>query len=103
MIKAPLDETNISPSQIIDDLTECNSFPNGDEEIGYINDYEVTFKYYSNVMRIICNEKEDVDKVKPKVEELINSMRENTEHVIIKWFVWGKVFQLQFYWEEDEE
>ena len=37
MIKAPLDETNISPTTIIDNLTECNVETQGDGEKGYIN------------------------------------------------------------------
>ena len=46
MIKAPLDETNISPTTIVDSLTECNVEPNGDGEKGYINGVECLFDYW---------------------------------------------------------
>ena len=47
MIKALLDETNISPTTIVDNLTECNVEPQGDKEKGYINGVECLFDYWS--------------------------------------------------------
>ena len=61
MIKAPLDETNISPTTIIDELTECNVEPQGDGEKGYINGVECLFDYWSNVMHITFATAEELE------------------------------------------
>ena len=104
MIKAPLDETNISPTTIIDNLTECNVEPQGDKEKGYISGVECLFDYWSNVMHITFATAEELEQARPKIEEEIDSIRENTEYIYIKWHIEDTSVVIRFYWiEEDEE
>ena len=87
MIKAPLDETNISPTTIIDELTECNVEPQGDGEKGYINGVECYFDYWSNVMWLAFATAKELEQARPKIEEEIDSIRNNTEYIYIKWHI----------------
>ena len=41
MIKAPLDEKNISPTTIIDDLTDCDNIEKDCTEVGYMYQTQV--------------------------------------------------------------
>ena len=103
MIKAPLDETNISPTAIIDELTECNVEPQGDGEKGYINGVECYFDYWSNVMHITFATTEELEQAKPKIEEEISSIREHTEYIYIKWHIKDTSVIIRFYWREEDE
>lgn len=103
MIKAPLDETNISPTTIIDELTECNVEPQGDKEKGYINGMECYFDYWSNVMHITFATTEELEQARPKIEEEISSIREHTEYIYIKWHIKDTSVIIRFYWREEED
>ena len=103
MIKAPLDETNISPTTIVDNLTECNVEPQGDKEKGYINGVECYFDYWSNVMNITFATTEELEQARPKIEEEIDSIRNNTEYIYIKWHIKDTSVIIRFYWREEDE
>ena len=103
MIKALLDETNISPTTIIDELTECNVEPQGDKEKGYINGVECLFDYWSNVMHITFATAEELEQARPKIEEEISSIREHTEYIYIKWHIKDTSVIIKFYWREEED
>ena len=103
MIKAPLDETNISPTAIIDELTECNVEPQGDEEKGYINGVECYFDYWSNVMCLAFVTAKELEQAIPKIEEEIDSIRNNTEYIYIKWHIKDTSVIIKFYWREEDE
>ena len=103
MIKAPLDETNISPTAIIDELTECNVEPQGDGEKGYINGVECYFDYWSNVMCLAFVTAKELEQARPKIEEEISSIREHTEYIYIKWHIKDTSVIIKFYWREEED
>ena len=103
MIKAPLDETNISPTTIVDELTECNAEPQGYGEKGYINGVECLFDYWSNVMSLAFATAKEVEQARPKIEEEIDSIRNNTEYIYIKWHIKDASVIIKFYWREEED
>ena len=103
MIKALLDETNISPTTIIDELTECNVEPQGDGEKGYINGVECYFDYQSNVMCLAFVTAKELEQARPKIEEEIDSIRNNTEYIYIKWHIKDASVIIRFYWREEED
>ena len=103
MIKALLDETNISPTTIIDELTECNVEPQGDGEKGYINGVECYFDYWSNVMCLAFVTAKELEQARPKIEEEIDSIRNNTEYIYIKWHIKDASVIIRFYWREEED
>ena len=103
MIKAPLDEKNISPTTIIDELTDCNAEPYGDGEKGYINGVECYFDYWSNVMCLAFVTAKEVEQARPKIEEEIDSIRKNTEYIFIKWHIKDALVIIKFYWREEED
>ena len=103
MIKALLDETNISPTTIVDELTECNVEPQGDGEKGYINGVECYFDYWSNVMCLAFVTAKELEQARPKIEEEIDSIRNNTEYIYIKWHIKDASVIIRFYWREEED
>ena len=103
MIKAPLDEKNISPTTIVDNLTECNVEPQGDGEKGYINGVECLFDYWSNVMCLAFVTAKELEQARPKIEEEISSIREHTEYIYIKWHIKDTSVIIRFYWREEDE
>ena len=103
MIKALLDETNISPTTIIDELTECNVEPQGDGEKGYINGVECYFDYWSNVMCLAFVTAKELEQARQKIEEEISSIREHTEYIYIKWYIKDTSVIIRFYWREEDE
>ena len=103
MIKALLDETNISPTTIIDELTECNVEPQGDGEKGYINGVECYFDYWSNVMCLAFVTAKELEQARPKIEEEISSIREYTEYIFIKWHAKDTSVIVKFSRREQDE
>ena len=104
MIKAPLDETNVSPTTIIDELTDGDNITKGVYTLGFINDYPFLFLYSSNVMRIISICTLDLDICGVKIRDYIKQMCENTKGLVVtttyyKEFVMGGEIILSFYWD----
>ena len=103
MIKAPLDEKNISPSQIIDDLTCCNNIGKGDTAVGYMYHTPVLFEYYENVMRISFRKSSDLEKHKCTIRNYMKDMTENTEKLKVGCTFLGRCVEFRFNWIEEDE
>lgn len=102
MIKAPLDEKNISPSQIIDDLTCCNNIGKDNTAVGYINKTSVFFMYEDNVMEIRFKSPSDLLKHKTEIREYVKDMTDNTDMLRISVVCSNKFALLIFYWEDEK-
>lgn len=103
MIKAPLDEKNISPSQIIDDLTCCNNIGKEDTAVGYMYNTPVLFEYADNIMRIRFRNASDFLKHKCDIRKYIKDMAENTEHLYVNASYTDRCIDMRFYWKEEDE
>lgn len=103
MIKAPLDEKNISPTTIIDDLTCCNNIGKGDTAVGYIGNAPVLFIYTDNVMQIIFHKGTDLLKHKCELNNYIKDMTDNTDNLYVRATYAFKSLDLRFYWKEEED
>lgn len=101
-MKAPLDETNISPTQIIDDLTNYNNIGKESTAVGYMYNTPVLFEYRSNVMRITFRKASDLLKHKCDIRNYINDMLENTENIHINCTYTDKCVEFRFYWKEEQ-
>lgn len=103
MIKAPLDEKNISPSQIIDDLTNCDNIQKDNTAVGYMYHTPVLFEYTDNIMRIIFRKGSDFLKHKCDIRKYIKDMAENTKHLYVNASYTDRCADMRFYWKEEEE
>ena len=102
MIKAPLDEKNISPSQIIDDLTCCNNIFQECSAVGYMYKTPVLFEYSDNILRITFRKASDLQKHKCDIRNYIKDMSENTENIHINCTYTEKCVEFRFYWEDKQ-
>lgn len=104
MIKAPLDETNISPTTIIDDLTDCDNIGKDCTAVGFIGDIPVVFDYdpNDNYMNITCKDMKDTDKLSPIILEYLTSVEKNSK-IMARFYTNMHSFKLMFWWKEDEE
>ena len=103
MIKAPLDETNISPTTIIDDLTNCDNIGKDCTAVGYMYHTPVLFEYYENVMRITFRKSYDLEKHKSTIRNYVKDMAENTERLRVQCTFVSKCVEFRFYWREEDE
>lgn len=101
-IKAPLDEKNISPTQIIDDLTNCNNIGEGNTAVGYIYKSPVLFEYSDNIMRIRFRSASDLLKHICRIRNYCKDMQENTEGLVLKPTKSVISYEIRFYWEVEE-
>lgn len=101
-IKAPLDEKNISPTQIIDDLTNCNNIGEGNTAVGYIYKTPVLFEYSDNIMRIRFRSASDLLKHICSIRNYCKDMQENTEGLVLKPTKSVISYEIRFYWEVEE-
>lgn len=100
MIKAPLDETNVSPTTIIDELTNCDNIQKDNTAVGYIDNAPVLFEYSNNIMRIYFHEQSDYLKHMFDIIRYAKDMEENTEHLKVKYsYDCSIIFELRFYWD----
>ena len=104
MIKAPLDETNISPTTIIDDLTNCDNIGKDCTAVGFVGDIPVVFDYEpnDNYMNITCKDMKDTDKLSPIILEYLTSVEKNSK-IMARFYTNMHSFKLMFWWKEDEE
>ena len=104
MIKAPLDETNISPTTIIDELTNCDNIGKGCTAVGFVGDIPVVFDYEpnDNYMNITCKDMKDTDKLSPIILEYLTSVETNSK-IMARFYTNMHSFKLMFWWKEDEE
>ena len=104
MIKAPLDETNISPTTIIDDLTNCDNIGKDCTAVGFVGDIPVVFDYEpnDNYMNITCKDMKDTDKLSPIILEYLTSVETNSK-IMARFYTNMHGFKLMFWWKEDEE
>ena len=119
MIKAPLDEKNISPTTIIDDLTNCDNIGKDCTAVGYMYHTPVLFEYSGNVMRITFRKSYDLEKHKSTIRNYVKDMKDtdklrsvileyltNVEihsNIIARFYTNTHSFKLMFWWKEDEE
>ena len=103
MIKAPLDETNISPTTIIDDLTNCDNIGKDRTAVGYMYQTPVLFEYNDNLMRITFRKSSDLEKHKCTIRNYVKDMAENTERLKVQCTFVSKCVEFRFYWIEDNE
>ena len=101
-IKAPLDEKNISPTQIIDDLTNCNNSGEGNTAVGYMYKTPVLFEYSDNIMRIRFRSASDLLKHICSIRNYCKDMQENTEGLVLKPTKSVISYEIRFYWEVEE-
>lgn len=101
-IKAPLDEKNISPTQIIDDLTNCNNIGEGNTAVGYIYKSPVLFEYSDNIMRLRFRSASDLLKHICSIRNYCKDMQENTEGLVLKPTKSVISYEIRFYWEVEE-
>ena len=101
-IKAPLDEKNISPTQIIDDLTNCNNIGEGNTAVGYMYKTPVLFEYSDNIMRIRFRSASDLLKHICSIHNYCKDMQENTEGLVLKPTKSVISYEIRFYWEVEE-
>ena len=104
MIKAPLDETNISPTTIIDELTNCDNIGKDCTAVGFIGEIPVVFDYEpnDNYMNITCKDMKDTDKLSPIILEYLTSVETNSK-IMARFYTNMHGFKLMFWWKEDEE
>ena len=104
MIKAPLDETNISPTTIIDELTNCDNIGKDCTAVGFVGDIPVVFDYEpnDNYMNITCKDMKDTDKLSPIILEYLTSVETNSK-IMARFYTNVHSFKLMFWWKEDEE
>lgn len=103
MTKAPLDETNISPTTIIDDLTDCDNIGKDCTAVGYMYRTPVLFEYSGNVMRITFRKSYDLEKHKSTIRNYVKDMTENTERLRVQCTFVSKCVEFRFYWREEDE
>ena len=103
MTKAPLDETNISPTTIIDDLTNCDNIGKDCTAVGYMYHTPVLFEYYENVMRITFRKSYDLEKHKCTIRNYMKDMTENTEKLKVGCTFLGRCVEFRFNWIEEDE
>lgn len=101
-IKAPLDEKNISPTQIIDDLTNCNNIGEENTAVGYMHKTPVLFEYSDNIMRIRFRSASDLLKHICSIRNYCKDMQENTEGLVLKPTKSVIGYEIRFYWEVEE-
>lgn len=101
-IKAPLDEKNISPTQIIDDLTNCNNIGEGNTAVGYIYKTPVLFEYSDNIMRLRFRSASDLLKHICSIRNYCKDMQENTEGLVLKPTKSVISYEIRFYCEVEE-
>ena len=104
MIKALLDETNISPTTIIDDLTNCDNIGKDCTAVGFIDDIPVIFDYEpnDNYMNITCKDMKDTDKLRSVILEYLTNV-EIHSNIIARFYTNTHSFKLMFWWKEYEE
>lgn len=103
MIKAPLDEKNICPSVIVEDLTLSNCVFSDCSAVGFINDTPVLFKWNNNVLSIIFERMENRNKNLKSLEDYVKDMEECTQQLWISKVYLGKELRWIFYWKEEEQ
>ena len=103
MVKAPLDETNVSPTTIIDELTDGENVTKENKTLGFIENCPVLFRYLSNFMRVSCISSSDIFKCRKTIEDYIKQMCENTKGLVVlpHYYIDG-VITLRFYWKEED-
>ena len=102
MIKAPLDEKNLSPTTIIDDLTNCDNIQKDNTAVGYMYHTPVLFEYSDNIMRITFRKGADLLKHQCDIRKYIKDMAENTELLKVKAAYASRCVEFRFYWEEED-
>lgn len=101
-MKAPLDETNISPSQVIDDLTNSDNVCKSNSAVGFIDETPVFFVYVDNILRIEFLKAADLLEHKCDIENYIKDISENTENITVCCTYATNFVILRFFWEEEE-
>ena len=101
--KAILDEKNLSPSQIIDDLTCCNNCVNGCMAVGFIDDIPVIFDYEpnDNKLEITCRDMQDTDNLCQRILDYLTDMERSNECIMARFYTHMHSYELRFWWKEE--
>lgn len=107
LLKAPLDEKNVCPSVIIDELTLCENITRNDKTIGFVNDRPVMFRYFDNVMQLCFYTVDDMNNCMEYVMDYVGVVQNHNEHLKITFKCVPEIFIskiiLEFFWEDIEE
>ena len=103
MIKAPLDEKNISPTTIIDDLTNCDNIGKDCTAVGFIDDIPVIFDYEpnDNYMNVTCRDMQDTDKLRQRILDYLTDMERSNERIMARFYTHLHSYELRFWWKEE--
>ena len=98
-----LDEKNLSPSQIIDDLTCCNNIVQGCNVVGFIDDIPVIFDYEpnDNYINVTCRDMQDTDKLRQRILDYLADMERSNERIMARFYTHIYGYELRFWWKEE--
>ena len=102
-MRAILDEKNLSPSQIIDDLTCCNNITQGCNAVGFIDGIPVIFDYEpnDNYMNVTCRDMQDTDKLHQRILDYLTDMERSNERIMARFYTHIYGYELRFWWKEE--
>lgn len=102
-MKALMNEKDISPSQIIDDLTCCNNINNDCMAVGFIDDIPVIFDYEpnDNKMNITCRDMRDTDKLRQRILDYLVDTEKSDERILSRFYTHEHSYELRFWWKEE--
>ena len=101
--KAILDEKNLSPSQIIDNLTCCNNIVQVCNAVGFIDGIPVIFDFEpnDNKLEITCRDMQDTDKLHQRILDYLTDMERSNERIMARFYTHMHSYELRFRWKEE--
>lgn len=102
-MKALMNEKDISPNQIIDDLTCCDNTGKDCMAVGFIDNIPVIFDYKTddNEMNVTCRDMRDTDKVRERILNYIVDTEKSNERIIARFYTHEHSYELRFWWKEE--
>lgn len=102
-MKALMNEKDISPSQIIDDLTCCNNINKDCMAFGFIGGIPVIFDYEpnDNYMNVACRDMQDTDKLRQRILDYLTDMERSNERIMARFYTHLHSYELRFWWKEE--
>ena len=101
-MKALMNEKDISPSQIIDDLTCCDNISKDNQSIGFIDNIPVIFEYKpnDNYMCITCKDEFNTKEILPKIRQYITDVQKSNNELAGRCIYFRNVIIARFEWKE---
>lgn len=108
MIKAPLDEKNVCPSAIVDDLTSCDNIFKDNNAVGFLNignvcNIPVMFSWHDNEMDIIFKNADDVEVASSELTKYADTIMKTSESMIVLRSRVPAKYIMKFYFKETEQ